>query len=65
MGIMRGIIEWCDNKLNEALEEEDDRKAYRKAAASGAVEGFCDAAIIMYVPVVIACYVYQHKLAKK
>lgn len=65
MGVMRAIIEWCDNKLGEAIEETDERKAYGKAAASGAVEGFCDAAIIMYVPVLIACYVYQAKLAKK
>ena len=65
MGIMRGIIEWCDNKMEEAFEEDNERKAYGKAAASGAVEGFCDAAIIMYVPVLIACWVYQAKLAKK
>lgn len=65
MGIMRGIIEWCDNKMDEAFEEDNERKAYGKAAASGAVEGFCDAAIIMYVPVLIACWVYQAKLAKK
>ena len=65
MGIMRGVIEWCDNKMEEAFEEENERKAYGKAAASGAVEGFCDAAIIMYVPVLIACWVYQTKLAKK
>lgn len=63
--IMRGIIEWCDKKMEEAFDEDDDRKAFGKAAASGAVEGFCDAAIIMYVPVVIACWIYQSKLAKK
>lgn len=65
MNVMRGVIDWIDNKMEEAYEEEDERKAYGKAALSGAVEGFCDAAIIMYIPVVIACYVYQAKLAKK
>jgi hypothetical protein len=63
--IMRSIIEWCDNKLEEAIDEVDERKGMRKAAASGAVEGFCDAAIVMYVPVVIACWIYQSKLNKK
>jgi hypothetical protein len=63
--VMRSIIEWCDTKLEEAFDENDDRKACSKAAVSGAVEGFCDAAILMYVPVVIACFVYQAKLAKK
>lgn len=65
MGIMRNIINWCDNKLEEALEETDERKSYNKAFMSGAVEGACDAAIIMYVPVLIACYVYKAKLDKK
>lgn len=65
MGIMRNIINWCDNKLEEALEETDGRKAYNKAFMSGAVEGACDAAVIMYVPVLIACYVYKAKLDKK
>lgn len=65
MGIMRSIVDWCDNKMNEALEEENERKAYGKAVASGVVEGFCDAAILCYIPVVIACYVYQNKLANK
>ena len=56
MGIARSLINWCDNKFKEALREEDDRTAGRKAFASGAVEGFMDAAIVMYIPVVIACY---------
>ena len=65
MGIARSLINWCDTKFNEALHEEDDRKAARKAVASGAVEGFMDAAVLMYIPVVIACYVWQSKANKK
>lgn len=59
--IMRGIIDWCDNKMHESIEEDNDRKA----ALSGFVEGFCDGAIIMYVPVLISCFVYQALLKKK
>lgn len=65
MGIMRRIIDWCDDKMDDAYEEVDDRKAGGKAFASGFVEGFCDAAVIMYVPVLIACYYWQAKAAKK
>ena len=65
MGIARSVIKWCDNKFNEALYEEDERKAGKKAFASGAVEGFVDAAVIMYIPLVIACYVWQNKADKK
>lgn len=63
-GLTRTLIDWCDTKFEEALHEEDDRKATRKAILSGAVEGFMDAAILMYVPVVIGCYVYKAKLKK-
>ena len=65
LNITRTIMDWCDTKFEEALHEEDERKANRKAFVSGAVEGFMDAAVLMYVPVVIACYVYKGKLNKK
>lgn len=63
--IMRKIIEWCDEKFEESLEELDDRKSMKKAALSGFVEGLGDGAIIMYVPLVIACFIYQAKLKDK
>lgn len=65
MGIMRSIINWCDNKMEDAHTELNNRKAYGKAFASGFVEGACDAAVVMYIPVVIACYVLQAKANKK
>lgn len=63
--IMRGIIDWCDKKYKESFEETDDRKSMKKAALSGFVEGLGDGAIIMYVPLVIACFIYQAKLKDK
>ena len=65
MGVTRKLINWCDTKFDEALYEEDDRKAGGKAFASGFVEGFMDAAVVMYIPVVIACYIWQAKATKK
>lgn len=63
--IARSIIDWCDDKLNEAFHEEDERKGMQKAFVSGAVEGLIDAAIMMYVPLTVACFIYQAKLKKK
>ena len=65
MTIARSLINWCDEKFNEALHEEDERKANRKAFASGCVEGFMDTAIVLYIPVLIAAYVWQAKATKK
>lgn len=65
MDITRALINWCDTKFKEALHEEDDRKGNAKACISGAVEGYMDAAIVMYVPVLIACCYWKHKALKK
>jgi hypothetical protein len=65
MGVARQLIKWCDKKFNDALHEEDDRKGMQKAFASGAVEGIMDAAIVMYIPVLIACFVYKNQVDKK
>ena len=65
MRVTRRLINWCDTKFNEAVHEENDRKANVKAFTSGAVEGFMDAAIVLYVPVVIMCHYYMNKAAKK
>ena len=65
MGVTRKIIKWCDNKYNEALLEEDNRKAGTKAFVSGCVEGFADAAIVLYPVVVIACHIWKYKATKQ
>lgn len=65
MELMRKIIDWCDEKYDEAYEELDNTKAKRKAFAAGFIEGACDGAILMYVPLVISCYIWQHKATKK
>lgn len=65
MGITRKLIDWCDKQFNDALDEVDDRKATHKAMSSGFVEGLVDGAVVMYIPVLIACFVYKHKLDKK
>lgn len=63
--LTRKLIDWCDTKFDEALHEEDDRKAAIKAFVSGAVEGFVDGAVLMYVPLVICCYICKGKSKKK
>lgn len=64
MAIARTIIDWCDEKMEEALQI-DELKAKEKAFVSGFVEGAIDAAIVLYVPVLIACYAWQYKATKK
>lgn len=65
MGITRKLINWCDVKFEESLHEEDVRNGAKKAFISGAVEGLMDAAVIMYIPVTIACYIWKGKALKK
>lgn len=65
MGITRQVLKWCDHAFVESLREPDDKKAMRKASASGFVEGIIDGAVIMYPFVLIACCIYKNKLDKK
>ena len=61
MGITRKIIGWCDKKFTESLAEGNDKKAF----ASGFVEGLVDGAVLMYIPVTIACYIWKKKALGK
>lgn len=63
--ITRAMINWCNTKFKESLHEEDERKATKKIAAGAFVEGYMDAAVVMYIPVLIACYVWKHKALGK
>lgn len=65
MDVTRRLIKWCDTKFSEALHEEDDRRANAKAFASGAVEGFMNVAVVLYLPLLVTCYYYKCKSAKK
>ena len=64
MGVTRKVISWCDKKYEEATKEPDNRKAGVKAFVSGCVEGFADAAIILYIPLLIG-YNILNKLSDK
>ena len=57
MRVAKTLVNWCDKTYEEAVNEPNPRKSGVKAFASGAVEGFIDAAIVMYIPVVIMAYV--------
>lgn len=59
--VTRKLIDWCDTKFEEAVRDNSGRKAFM----SGAIEGAMDAAVIMYVPLVIGCYIWRHKATKK
>lgn len=65
MGLTRNLIDWCDTKFLEAVACPDKRKSSAKAFASGFVEGAMDAAVMMYIPVTIACWIWRNKATKK
>lgn len=61
MGVTRKVINWCDRKYAEAVQEDSGRKAF----VSGVVEGFIDAAIVLYIPVCIVNYILQKETLEK
>lgn len=65
MGVTRKLLNWCNSVQRATFTETDDRKAYGKTIASSVVEGCMDAALILYVPVLITCCILQGKAAKK
>jgi hypothetical protein len=62
--ITRKAINKCDTLMEEAYGAKNNFIAYGKAILSGAIEGYCNAAIIMYPVVLWACY-YGAKEATK
>ena len=61
--MVRQILKWRDKKFEE-LDETNDKYAYAKAFGLGAIEGWIDASVLMYVPVLIACYYWKSKSKK-
>ena len=61
MGVTRRLLEISDRKYKEALVEHKGSKAF----LSGAIEGFMDAAIVMYVPICAVVWIVNIKNAKK
>lgn len=58
MGIMRKIINWCDNTMDAGCSENKPHKVF----ASGFVEGFCDAAVVLYIPLVVGVCLIRKQL---
>lgn len=61
MEVTKRLIKWCDKKYTEAIDDNNGRKAF----VSGAVEGFMDAAIVLYIPMTILCAIWRHEANKK
>lgn len=48
MGLVKNILEWNDNKLEQLLDREKlDAKTAVKIAANGAIEGFVDGCFVI------------------
>lgn len=44
--MVREILHWCDNKMDESLQKDDDKIYYAKAFMTGALEGFIDGIVV-------------------
>lgn len=64
-GLTRSLLDWTDKKYKEAMDSTDEREAMQKASISGFVEGLVDGAVLAYPFLMVACFVYQHKLKNK
>ena len=53
--LTRTLLEWCDKKQEEAIEEDTLNKAVSKASVSGAIEGFVDASVAIGMTCVAIC----------
>lgn len=63
-GLASRILDWSNDKFDE-IDVSKDKHPYLKAFGCGAIEGFIDAAVVMYIPVLIAAYYWKHKATKK
>ena len=61
MDVTRRLINWCDKKYDEAFREGKGHKVF----VIGMVEGYANAAIMLYVPLLICCALWKHEAMKK
>ena len=62
--IVKRLLDWNEEKIDE-IDVTEDKHPYLKAWGHGAIDGFVDAAVIWYIPVLIAAYYWKHKAEKK
>ena len=58
------LLDWNNEKFDE-IDATKDKHPNLKAAGTGAVKGYIDAAVIMYIPALILVYYWKHKATKK
>lgn len=61
---VRGILAKVDD-IFDNIDMENDKHPLLKAFGCGAVEGYMDAAIVMYIPVLISAFYWKHKANNK
>lgn len=63
-GLTKKLLDWKEDRFDE-IDVINDKHPYLKAFGCGAIEGCIDAAVVMYIPVLIAAYYWKHKATKK
>ena len=66
-GITMTLVKKVLNKTDEVFNniDENDKHPMVKAFGCGAVDGFIDAAVLMYIPLVIGCTYWRRRATKK
>lgn len=64
MTMTRTILDWTKKNYDE-IDCENNKHPYLKAVGLGAIEGAIDGAVLMYVPVLISCYLWRKKAKQK
>ena len=62
--IVKKVLDWNEEKIDE-IDVTEDKHPYLKAFGHGAIDGFVDAAVLMYIPVLIAAYYWKRKAEQK
>ena len=62
--ITKQILDLSEEKIDE-IDVEKDKHPYLKAFGIGAIEGAIDSAVLMYIPVLIACFIWKHRALNK
>lgn len=65
MSISRGINNWCENKMEEILNNPNEKHPYVKAFGIGVIEGVVDNAIVWYPIMTAAAYYWKKQALKK
>lgn len=64
MSVVKRLLDWNQKKFDE-IDVENDKHWQAKSFASGAIEGFVDASVVLFPVMVAATYYWRKKFENK